>query len=117
LHAFCIVCQAREIPGIKIFRFTSSLYYANAEYLTRRLYKKTGCNPGDLKRLQDRQKRRVEEAEKIRHAEEEKNRKINRKQNSKSEALDQNLEEKGLAVCILFCRFHVAAYSLWHFSL
>lgn len=95
-----------------MFRFTASLYYANAEYFTRRLYKKTGCNPVEIKRLRARQKRQIEEAEKVRYAEAEKKRKINRKEKNRSDALDQNAEEKGLAVCIPFCSFYVQQVHL-----
>ena len=41
--------QAREIPGIKIYRFESSLYYANAEHFLTKLFHKSGVNPRDLK--------------------------------------------------------------------
>ncbi|XP_013411874.1 prestin [Lingula anatina] len=38
-----------EVPGIKIFHFESSLYYANAEHFRNKLYSTTGCDPGLLK--------------------------------------------------------------------
>jgi len=38
-------CKAREIPGIKIFNFSSSLYYASASHFVKQLYKQTDCNP------------------------------------------------------------------------
>ncbi|XP_013394220.1 solute carrier family 26 member 6 [Lingula anatina] len=41
-------------PGIKIFRFESSLYYANAERFSHKLYSATGCDPGLLMTSQDR---------------------------------------------------------------
>ena len=41
--------QAREIPGIKIFRFECSLVYSNVEHFVKKLYKKT-ANPRSLKR-------------------------------------------------------------------
>ncbi|XP_033745654.1 prestin-like [Pecten maximus] len=41
--------QVYELPGIKIFRFESSLYFANAEQFRDRLYERTGLNPKKLK--------------------------------------------------------------------
>lgn len=37
--------QAQQVPGIKIFSFGSSLFFANAEYFVDELYEKTGFNP------------------------------------------------------------------------
>ena len=51
-------CKAREIPGIKIIRFSSSLYYANADRFVRKLYKKTDCNPTEINEQRARQERR-----------------------------------------------------------
>lgn len=44
--------SASEIPGIKIFRFDSSLYFANCENFRSRLYELTGVNPRKLKKKQ-----------------------------------------------------------------
>ena len=41
--------QAKEIPGIKIFRCDASLYYANTEFFMNKLYSRTGVNPRKLK--------------------------------------------------------------------
>ncbi|XP_069142268.1 prestin-like [Argopecten irradians] len=41
--------QVYELPGIKIFRFESSLYFANAEQFRDRLYERTQLNPKKLK--------------------------------------------------------------------
>ncbi|XP_064607469.1 prestin-like [Liolophura sinensis] len=41
---------AQEIPGIKIFRFESSLYYANIDRFRDRLYELSSVNPSVLKR-------------------------------------------------------------------
>ncbi|CAC5411725.1 SLC26A6 [Mytilus coruscus] len=38
-----------EVPGIKIFRFESNLYFANADQFRDRLYDKTKINPRKLK--------------------------------------------------------------------
>jgi MFS superfamily sulfate permease-like transporter len=61
--------MAREIPGIKIFSFTSSLYYANAEFFAQQLYKKSRCNPEIIKLRRAKQQRRLDEAEKKRQKE------------------------------------------------
>lgn len=37
--------MADEIPGVTVFHFESSLYYANAEHFRNRLYELTGVNP------------------------------------------------------------------------
>jgi MFS superfamily sulfate permease-like transporter len=51
--------KAREVPGIKIFHYGSSLYYANAEHFTNKLLKKTRCDPQEIKRKQSEQKRQL----------------------------------------------------------
>ena len=56
-------CKACEIPGIKIFSFSSSLYYANASYFVQQLYKQTGCNPEHIKQERARHERRKANAE------------------------------------------------------
>ncbi|KAK6177022.1 hypothetical protein SNE40_015212 [Patella caerulea] len=43
--------QAKEIPGIKIFRFESALYYGNIQHFRKRLIKDTGLDPKALKQL------------------------------------------------------------------
>ena len=37
--------QAKPIPGVKIFRFQSAMFYANAEYFHRTLIEMTGVDP------------------------------------------------------------------------
>ena len=37
--------QAKPIPGVKIFRFQSAMFYANAEYFRRTLIEMTGVDP------------------------------------------------------------------------
>ena len=44
--------QAREVPGVKIFRFESSLYYANCEHFMERLFHRSGVNPRDMRAQQ-----------------------------------------------------------------
>lgn len=41
--------QAKEISRIKIYRFNASLCYTNAENFVEKLYKKTICNPVEIK--------------------------------------------------------------------
>ena len=41
--------KAKEIPGIKIFRFDGAVYFANAERFKTNLYKYTGLDPKALK--------------------------------------------------------------------
>ncbi|ESO82306.1 hypothetical protein LOTGIDRAFT_134793 [Lottia gigantea] len=43
--------EAKEIPGVKIFRFESALYYGNAEHFRKKLIKDTGLEPKELKRI------------------------------------------------------------------
>ena len=53
MFCFLLSCfQASEIPGIKIFRFESSLYFANCENFRSSLYELTGVNPRELKKQQ-----------------------------------------------------------------
>ncbi|XP_041347224.1 solute carrier family 26 member 6-like [Gigantopelta aegis] len=40
--------EARDIPGIKIFRFEAPLYFANMEYFRQMLIKETGLDPNEL---------------------------------------------------------------------
>jgi len=42
--------QAKEFPGIKIFRFESALFYANAEYFRNELIRKINLDPNDANR-------------------------------------------------------------------
>ena len=58
--------KACEIPGIKIFRFPSSLYYANASYFVQQLYKQTDCNPELMKQQRAKHERRQANAERRR---------------------------------------------------
>ena len=44
-HTFQLI----SVPGIKIFRFESNLYFANAEQFRDRLFERTGLNPKKLK--------------------------------------------------------------------
>ncbi|MEE6502240.1 hypothetical protein FKM82_004450 [Ascaphus truei] len=41
--------QAKEIPGVKIFRYTSAIYFANAELFAKALQDKVGVNVDRLK--------------------------------------------------------------------
>ena len=50
---------AYEVPGIKIFRFESSLVYSNVEHFVRKLYKKT-VNPRHIKAARAAAKRQAE---------------------------------------------------------
>lgn len=83
--------QAQEIPGIKVFRFTSSLYYANTEHFTHKLYRKTGCDPGEIRANQ---KRQVALAEKERLLEV----KLMKLEMNQVTAKDEILEKNGLTV-------------------
>ncbi|KAK2149096.1 hypothetical protein LSH36_468g04017 [Paralvinella palmiformis] len=40
--------SAKEIPGLKIFRFEASLYFANNEHFVQKLFQKSGVNPRKL---------------------------------------------------------------------
>lgn len=40
--------QVTEVPGMKIFRFEASIYFANAEHFRDKLYEKTGLIPRKL---------------------------------------------------------------------
>ncbi|KAH3816869.1 hypothetical protein DPMN_118393 [Dreissena polymorpha] len=63
--------QVTEVPGMKIFRFETSIYFANAEHFRDRLYKKTGLLPRKLLKRKrkamhetlQRRKRELEEME------------------------------------------------------
>ncbi|XP_013411867.1 solute carrier family 26 member 6-like [Lingula anatina] len=68
-----------EIPGIKIFHFESSLYYANAEHFRSKLYAATGCDPGLLKAKQMKSKEKREALEKERQKEEKKRQKAEKR--------------------------------------
>ena len=46
---FFINLQAKEIQQIKIFSFSSPLYYVNAEHFMEELYEKTECKPRSIK--------------------------------------------------------------------
>ncbi|XP_013411873.1 solute carrier family 26 member 6 [Lingula anatina] len=65
-----------EIPGIKIFHFGSSLYYANAEHFRSKLYAATDCDPALLKAKQMKSKEKSEALEKEREKEEKKTQKV-----------------------------------------
>ena len=54
-------CKAGEVPGIKVFRFSSSLYYANASHFVQQLYKRTNCNPEHINEQRAQQKQRQTE--------------------------------------------------------
>ena len=41
--------QACEVPGVKVFRFEASLYFANAEYFVQKLFARAGVNPRKLR--------------------------------------------------------------------
>ncbi|KRY89761.1 Prestin [Trichinella pseudospiralis] len=43
------ILQAEEIPGVKIYRFDSPLFFANVEIFRQRLYESTGIDPIDQK--------------------------------------------------------------------
>jgi len=86
---------AREIPGMKIFSFNSSLYYANAEHFTRRLYKKTGCHPGEIRRVQLQQQKQIEKAERRTKLELKKRRK-SAEQPEKNNREEDNPEQNAL---------------------
>ena len=65
IHLFHFYSQAEGVPGVQVFRFESSLYYANVEHFRSRLYKLTGCNPRTLaikraKQIAKREKERKE---------------------------------------------------------
>ncbi|XP_045165867.2 solute carrier family 26 member 6-like [Mercenaria mercenaria] len=62
--------QVHEVPGMKIFRFETSLYFANAEHFRDKLYVKTGLIPRKLlkrkrKAMHETLQRRREELEQI----------------------------------------------------
>ncbi|XP_035512532.1 solute carrier family 26 member 6 [Morone saxatilis] len=59
--------EAKEIPGIKIFRSSTTIYYANAEMYLEALQEKSGIEIGKLltaKKKQDAKLKRIQEKEK-----------------------------------------------------
>nr|XP_033782781.1 sulfate transporter-like [Geotrypetes seraphini] len=54
--------ELRNIPNVKIFRFDSSLYYANKRYFKSMLYKKSGVNPARVAIMQQKVKKLQEAA-------------------------------------------------------
>ena len=42
---YFFLLQARPVPGVKIFRFESTIFYANAEYFRSTLIELTGVDP------------------------------------------------------------------------
>ncbi|XP_070193359.1 prestin-like [Littorina saxatilis] len=44
--------EARDIPGVKIFRFEAPLYFANVDHFRRSLIKVTGLDPKELLQVQ-----------------------------------------------------------------
>lgn len=56
--------QAREIPGIKIFRYEGSLFFANQKQYFDQLYTKTGCNAVKLLFAQNKVELKKKRAEK-----------------------------------------------------
>ncbi|XP_013379457.1 pendrin [Lingula anatina] len=68
--------KVEEIPGIKIFHFGSSLYYANAEHFRSKLHAATDCDPALLKAKQMKSKEKSEALEKEREKEEKKRQKV-----------------------------------------
>ncbi|XP_029439130.1 sulfate transporter-like isoform X2 [Rhinatrema bivittatum] len=54
--------ELRSIPNVKIFRFDSSLYYANKGYFKSMLYKKTEINPALVAAMQRKAKKLQEAA-------------------------------------------------------
>ncbi|KAL3853834.1 hypothetical protein ACJMK2_017335 [Sinanodonta woodiana] len=60
--------EVQQVPGIKIFQFETSIYFANAEHFRDKLLEKTGLYPDKLKRrkkhtMHDVLKRRQQELE------------------------------------------------------
>ncbi|XP_053575811.1 sulfate transporter-like [Bombina bombina] len=52
--------ELSNIPNVKIFRFDTSLYYANKDYFKNSLYSKTGINPSLVSALQKKAKKKRE---------------------------------------------------------
>ncbi len=57
--------QAREIPGVQIFRFDGALYFASFEYFRTKLYQKTGLNPIAIGKYQKKEAKTLEKAMKV----------------------------------------------------
>ncbi|KAM6895798.1 prestin [Xenentodon cancila] len=55
--------EATEYEGIKIFQFTSSIYFANSELYVNTLKEKTGLNPKQVQVAQKRQKKQRKKAQ------------------------------------------------------
>ena len=53
IHSF-ILLQAKEIPGVKIFRYEGALFFASFDYFRTKLIQKTGLDPLVLAKLQKR---------------------------------------------------------------
>jgi hypothetical protein len=99
---FC--CQAVEVPGIKIFNFSASLSYANAEYFVRRLYERVRCNPEKIKREREQRKRNLEK--------EMKKRKRQKSKSSVSPNRSSHLDLEVLNVCFTASYFGYYAYAI-----
>jgi MFS superfamily sulfate permease-like transporter len=56
---FSFYFQAKEIPGIKIFRFEHSLFFVNTEHFKTLIFKKT-ANPRKLKIAQKKRMSKLE---------------------------------------------------------
>ncbi|CAH1782637.1 unnamed protein product [Owenia fusiformis] len=52
----------KEIPGVKIFRFEASLYYASREHFKDKLYEQTMCNPRKIKQQRVKIQRKIDNA-------------------------------------------------------
>ncbi|XP_070557864.1 prestin-like [Ptychodera flava] len=99
------VPSAKEIPGIKIFRMMSSLYYANVDHFKKSLHKLTKINPRKI--LQARAQRAFlkEMEEKKRQKEDKVNGNICQKSEQDSD-IDRKIEEEelgGIHAIILDC--------------
>lgn len=55
--------QAREVPGVKIFRFEHSLFFVNTEHFRTLLYKRT-ANPRTVKIAQKKREAKLEKLKK-----------------------------------------------------
>lgn len=58
--------EAKEVPGIKIFRFEQSLFFVNTEHFRNSLYKRT-INPRELKIVQKKRAAKLEKQKKKKH--------------------------------------------------
>ncbi|PKK17205.1 hypothetical protein A306_00000075 [Columba livia] len=85
---FPICTQAREVPGVKIFRSSSTLYFANVELYAEALKKKSGIN---VDRLIEKKKKALKKLKK-------QQKKAEKEKAKKKKVAEDGLNSSGVAV-------------------